>query len=49
MLVEELKTALPYKEMTTICERITGNTVQIGEVPETRTADLKFMLQIIQN
>lgn len=32
------------QEMTTICEKITGNKIQIDEVVETRTADLRIFI-----
>lgn len=37
-----IENSASLKEMTAICERITGNTIQIDEVPETRTADLRI-------
>ena len=37
-----IENSASLQEMTAICERITGNTIQIDEVPETRTADLRI-------
>ena len=37
-----LKNSASLQEMTDICQKISGNKIQIDEVPETRTADLRI-------
>ena len=39
-----LENSASLQEMTTICEKITGNKIQIDEVAETRTADLRIFI-----
>ena len=39
-----LKNSASLQEMTAICEKITGNKIQIDEVLETRTADLRIFI-----
>ena len=39
-----LENSTSLQEMTTICEKITGNKIQIDEVVETRTADLRIFV-----
>ena len=39
-----LANSASLQEMTAICEKITGNKVQIDEVAETRTADLRIFI-----
>ena len=39
-----LQNSASLQEMTSICEKITGNKIQIDEVVETRTADLRIYI-----
>ncbi|WP_130734812.1 NAD-dependent epimerase/dehydratase family protein [Flavobacterium sp. J27] len=39
-----LQNSASLQEMTAICEKITGNSIQIDEVEETRTADLRIYI-----
>ena len=39
-----LQNSASLQEMTAICEKITGNSIQIDEVAETRTADLRIFI-----
>lgn len=39
-----LQNSASLQEMTAICEKITGNKIQIDEVSETRTADLRIYI-----
>ena len=39
-----LENSASLQEMTAICEKITGNKIQIDEVAETRTADLRIFI-----
>lgn len=39
-----IKNSASLQEMTDICEKITGNKIQIDEVAETRTADLRIFI-----
>jgi len=39
-----LKNSASLQEMTAICEKISGNKIQIDEVAETRTADLRIYI-----
>jgi CDP-paratose 2-epimerase len=39
-----VKNSASLQEMTKICEKITGNSICIDEVPETRTADLRIYI-----
>ena len=39
-----LKNSASLQEMTAICEKITGNKIEIEEVKETRTADLRIYI-----
>jgi len=37
-----LNCSASLKELTQICEQVTGNSIEIGQVPETRTADIRI-------
>lgn len=37
-----LNCSTSLKELTQICEQVTGNSIEIGKVPETRTADIRI-------
>ena len=39
-----LKNSASLQEMTDICQKISGNKIQIDEVSETRTADLRIYI-----
>lgn len=39
-----IENSASLQEMTAICEKITGNSIQIDEVEETRTADLRIYI-----
>lgn len=36
--------SLSLREMTALCEKITGNTIPIQQVPENRTADIRIYI-----
>lgn len=36
--------SISLKELTALCEEVTGNKIQIEEVPETRTADIRIYI-----
>jgi len=39
-----LENSVSLKELTKICEQVTGNQIRIGAVPETRTADIRIYI-----